>query len=112
MAKTKYMSLLKEAWLALKYVMDPQVPFSRKIWIVLSMLYLISPVDFMPDSIFGIGFIDDITVILLMLSFMAHRLKNYYKDQNASVRGQRQGDTRDAIDVEYEVIDDGNNDKK
>jgi uncharacterized membrane protein YkvA (DUF1232 family) len=106
MSGVKSLGLLREAWVALKYMLDPAIPFNQKIWVIVSLLYLVSPVDFMPDPIFGIGIIDDIVVILLMLSFMAGRLKKYDENKNDSRRGQKQREAQDAIDVEYEVIDD------
>ncbi|HHW03008.1 MAG TPA: DUF1232 domain-containing protein [Thermoanaerobacterales bacterium] len=109
MSGGKSLSLLREAWVAIKYLLDPAVPINQKIWIIASLLYLISPVDFMPDPIFGIGVIDDIVVILLMLSFMAARLKKY--DENKNTSDSRPGDARDTIDVEYEVLDDDDGDK-
>lgn len=105
MKGSKYLNLLKEAWMALKYVLDPAVPVSEKMWVIVSLLYLISPVDFIPDPIFGIGILDDLVVILLMLSFMADKLKKYAETKNVSNRAQRQTDDQDIIDVEYEVLD-------
>lgn len=106
MSGVKSLGLLREAWVALKYMLDPAIPLNQKIWVIVSLLYLVSPVDFMPDPIFGIGIIDDIVVILLMLSFMAGRLKKYDENKNASRSWQKQREAQDAIDVEYEVIDD------
>jgi hypothetical protein len=41
-----------------------------------------------------------------MLSFMAGKLKKYDENKNASRSWQKQREAQDAIDVEYEVIDD------
>lgn len=106
MSGVKSLGLLREAWVALKYMLDPAVSMNQKIWVILSLLYLISPVDFVPDPIFGVGILDDMAVILLMLSFMAGRLKKYDENKNASGGGQGKKEDNDAIDVEYEVIDD------
>ncbi|MDI3480888.1 MAG: hypothetical protein PWQ97_543 [Tepidanaerobacteraceae bacterium] len=105
MSGSKRWGLLKEAWTALKFVLDPGVPISEKIWVIISLFYFISPVDFIPDPIFGIGILDDLVVILLMLSFMAGRLKKYEESQDIYSRAKKKTDERDVIDVEYEVID-------
>jgi uncharacterized membrane protein YkvA (DUF1232 family) len=44
-------------------------PWYSKGLAVLAVLYLISPYDFIPDWILGPGFIDDIAVVALLLSY-------------------------------------------
>lgn len=45
---------------------SPEVPMSFKLTIAGALLYLILPADIIPDTIPGIGFIDDVSVILLV----------------------------------------------
>ena len=45
-------------------VKSPDVPLSLKLVIAGALLYLILPIDVLPDAIPGIGLLDDITVIL------------------------------------------------
>lgn len=105
MSVPNYLNLLKEVWMALRFMLDPAVPISEKAWIIISLLYFISPVDFIPDPIFGIGILDDFVVILLMLFVMAGKLKKYAESKK-NVSAQRHKDDRNTIDVEYEIIDD------
>ncbi len=48
-----------------------------RLWIVLclfiAMIYLISPIDFIPEAIFGpFGFFDDIGCLIVALVYIAH----------------------------------------
>jgi len=59
---TGFVKQLRLVWLLLK---DKQVPAWSKSVIPVSLLYLISPIDFMPDVILGLGQLDDLGVVLL-----------------------------------------------
>ncbi|MCR4430041.1 MAG: YkvA family protein [Tepidanaerobacteraceae bacterium] len=105
MSSSNYFGLFKGLWMAFKFMLDPSVPIGEKIWIIISILYFISPIDVIPDPIFGIGILDDFVVFLLMLSFMSGKLKKYAETKNKSNFARRQRNDPDTIDVEYEVID-------
>ncbi|WP_329804400.1 YkvA family protein [Flavobacterium facile] len=53
------------------------IPLTTIISIVASLLYLISPIDFIPDFIPGIGLIDDVFVIGLVISSASSDLDKY-----------------------------------
>lgn len=100
MAKNKW-TIIKTAWTALRYLSDFRVPMNKKIWPLLALIYLISPVDILPDPILGLGIMDDVAFIGLILSFMSRILKDYAEKQGTQ-SSKRDSDT---IDVDYEVID-------
>ncbi len=56
------MKQLRLVWLLFK---DKRVPTWTKSVVPISFLYLISPIDFIPDVILGLGQLDDLGVILL-----------------------------------------------
>jgi uncharacterized membrane protein YkvA (DUF1232 family) len=56
-----------------------EIPLTTIISIVASLLYLISPIDFIPDFIPGIGLIDDVFVIGLVISSASSDLDKYKK---------------------------------
>ncbi|MGE5678365.1 MAG: YkvA family protein [Pseudomonadota bacterium] len=64
--------------LIIRYLRDKDVSIFKKLLIIGSMLYLISPVDIVPDYIIGLGILDDITV----LSFIWLALKSELDDYN------------------------------
>ena len=47
--------------------MDGRVPLWSKLPLILLPLYVVSPIDLVPDFLFGLGQIDDLVVVLLGL---------------------------------------------
>lgn len=60
-------TLLSHARLALRLVRDPGVPLLTKAVPLLTGLYVISPIDFVPDLLPVLGQIDDLSIVLLGL---------------------------------------------
>ena len=67
-----------------------EIPLTTIVSIVASLLYLISPIDFIPDFIPGIGFIDDVFVIGLVISSATNDLDKYkeWKESKSSKNNQ------------------------
>ena len=65
---TTFRKELRLAWAVLR---DPRAPKSAKLVTVLAALYVISPIDFVPDTIPILGWLDDgmIGFLLLQLAF-------------------------------------------
>ena len=61
----------KELLLAWAVLRDPRPPKAAKIATVLAALYVVSPIDFIPDTIPILGWLDDglIGYLLLQLAF-------------------------------------------
>lgn len=57
-------------------------PFWGRLFIVLSVLYIISPLDFIPDFILGFGFIDDFFVLLSLIVAVYVEYQNYKASKN------------------------------
>lgn len=54
-----------------------QVPWRMLLAVVAALLYVINPFDIIPDFIPGIGWLDDMAVIGLVISGISHDLKDY-----------------------------------
>ena len=50
-----------------RLIKDPRISFSSKLVVVGILIYVLLPVDLLPDFLVGIGQIDDLAVILLGL---------------------------------------------
>ncbi|MDR2299295.1 MAG: DUF1232 domain-containing protein [Comamonas sp.] len=61
----------KELLLAWAVLRDPRAPKAAKLATVLAALYVVSPIDFIPDTIPVLGWLDDglIGYLLLQLAF-------------------------------------------
>ena len=60
-----------------------QLPEGSLIAIFGALIYLLSPIDFIPDFIPGVGYIDDAFVIALVLKQVHEDLQNYKIWKNA-----------------------------
>lgn len=76
-----------------KLVSDPAVPAKAKYLPLLALVYVIVPIDLIPDFFLLLGQIDDIGIILILLT-MAMRI---YDQTPAQREKKRYGDV---IDVE------------
>ncbi len=60
---------LSELWQQIKMVyylmMDRDVPIYLKVVPLLALIYLISPIDFVPDAFLGLGQMDDLAILLV-----------------------------------------------
>ena len=84
---SKYKNQLEKVWeylqLFFSIVKDyingnyKEIPIKTIISIVASLLYLISPIDLIPDFILGVGLIDDVFVIGLVISGVKFDLDKY-----------------------------------
>ena len=62
------------------FIKDPNVAWGKKATAVGSLVYLISPLDAVPDFIPGAGLLDDVAVILFVAQMLAESLKTYAAD--------------------------------
>ena len=60
-------SLLEQLRLAVRLLREPRVPMALKMIPGLAALYVLSPVDFIPDLIPGLGQLDDLAVLVFTL---------------------------------------------
>jgi uncharacterized membrane protein YkvA (DUF1232 family) len=84
-------TLLAQLRLALRLMREPGVPLLTRTVPVLAAIYLISPVDFIPDVLPGLGQLDDLSVVVLALELFLRWCPPAAKAFHASAlaRGQR-----------------------
>lgn len=108
--------LIENVQLAWKLIRDGRVsPWLRFGIPALVGLYLISPIDLMPDAILGLGQLDDLAIIWIglqmLLRLASPGVVNEYRHPQPRARGQS-GSTADSkqsdgdvIDATYRVVD-------
>src|SRR5512135_808623 len=60
-----WMNLFNSFRIAWRLMWDNRVPFSAKVVPVLTILYILSPIDIIPDVLVGFGQLDDLAILLL-----------------------------------------------
>jgi len=54
---------------------------------VLAIVYLVSPLDFVPDVIPGVGYVDDIAILSFAVGLCAKEIKRYTEFKNSQAPG-------------------------
>lgn len=110
--------LIDNVQLAWKLIRDGRVsPWLRFGIPALVGLYLISPVDFLPDAVLGLGQLDDLAIIWLGLQMLLRvtprNIVNEYRSprqeadptSKTSPRGNSKASDGDVVDATYRVVD-------
>jgi uncharacterized membrane protein YkvA (DUF1232 family) len=89
--------ILPQLWrtgrLALRLVRDPRVPLAAKAIFVATVVYLISPIDIIPDWFPFVGQADDVLALLAGLNLFLRACPTWlveeHEDRLAGIRGDR-----------------------
>jgi uncharacterized membrane protein YkvA (DUF1232 family) len=104
---------LRFTWRMLR---DPRVaPYAKVVLPILALVYLISPIDLIPDMILGLGQVDDIGVLALVAYFLVSYVKRAGWAtllENGPGRAQTRSEStvhtsvtnEDIIDAQYRVV--------
>jgi len=65
--------------LLLRYIKDREVSIFKKLLILIGLLYLVFPMDIVPDFLIGIGILDDAAVLLFVWNAIRNELAEYSK---------------------------------
>lgn len=75
-------------WYALRH---PETPISIKIGAILLALYVISPLDIIPDMLPVLGWIDDATLLALGIPFLLKKVPAHIKQAAGNRRKYQTG---------------------
>lgn len=104
--------LVKQFRLAWRLLWDPRVPIWAKMVPFVGIAYVISPIDFIPDPILGLGQLDDIGILLLGLRVFVELVPEEIVWQHLQSMGFRSSQWQvveeepQSIEAEYEVRED------
>jgi uncharacterized membrane protein YkvA (DUF1232 family) len=100
--------LLQELFLIIRLMFDRRVPLWVKLVPLLTVLYILSPIDLSPDPILGLGQLDDTLALLIGLNLFLALCPREVVEQLR--RGTKRESTPDSeaevIDTTYRVLDD------
>lgn len=107
--------IVRQGRLVWQLLLDSRVPVGVKSIPLFVLLYLISPIDMLPDPILGLGQLDDLAVILLGLNLFIRMSPSWivqqYRDMMGAAgpaqKGSDSGGTeaKPIIDATYRVLD-------
>ncbi len=102
-----FMSIINQVRLVYRLLRDPRIPLFMKIIPFTSLIYIIFPMDFIPDVIPVLGQLDDLGVVLLAIeAFIALAPKDIVEEHRAIINGTvpnpPKGDT--VIDGQWHTV--------
>jgi uncharacterized membrane protein YkvA (DUF1232 family) len=83
-------------------MLDKNIPLKDKWWIMLLIIYILSPIDLIPAPIIGFSVIDDLVVLSFLYTVVWEKVNKYYGNSKDVEKN------KDKIveDVEYEIHED------
>ncbi len=102
--------LLENAQIAWKLIRDPRLsPWIRFGLPLLAGLYLVMPIDIIPDAFLGLGQLDDLAIIWiamqLLLRLAPDEIVAQYRSGANAGSSKPQPSPDDVVDANYRVID-------
>jgi uncharacterized membrane protein YkvA (DUF1232 family) len=96
--------------LVLYYALEsPNTPLKAKLKIYGALGYLILPIDFVPDILPVVGFVDDLGVlgfaIAQVLKSIDNDVKQKAKDKLTDFFGEDAANSQDVIEVDAQIVD-------
>ncbi len=109
-----FTSVLNQLRLALKLMADPRVPGLAKLLPVAAVLYLLSPIDLIPDMVIGLGQLDDLGILILGIkSFISMAPPHVVEELRNEITGSSKTSgksnahaSEETVDGSYRVVDD------
>ncbi len=84
-----WMNLFNSFRIAWRLIWDGRVPLSAKLVPILTILYVLSPIDILPDVFVGLGQLDDLAILLLGTQlFIAVSPKDIVERIRAEIEGR------------------------
>ena len=95
--------------LAARLMFDRRVPFGLKMIVPAAVVYLISPIDLIPDAVPILGRIDDVLVLLVALgAFLGLAPRDVVAEHTGGPKAADRSEKKaHVIEGSYHVVDDG-----
>ena len=77
----------EQVQLLISYIFGKNSNWTTRLYAISALIYFISPIDFIPDFIPGVGYLDDIAIIGMVVSMITHNIsktKNKVLDSSVS----------------------------
>ena len=96
--------------LIIKLMLDRRVPLGTKLILPAAIVYLVLPIDIVPDMVSVLGRIDDILILLIStVMFLALAPKEvvskHLRGNSSTNQGRRSDSDRTIVEGQYRVID-------
>lgn len=77
MKKAGVLTVVRHPRAFVRFLRDRQAPLLPRLLALFAVLYVVMPIDLIPDTIPFIGWLDDIGIVALVLGWTASRVQRY-----------------------------------
>lgn len=85
MKKTSALGVLRHPRSFVRFLRDREAPLLPRLFVLIALVYVLSPVDLIPDAIPILGWLDDVGVLSLALAWAARSSERYRLPAPSSV---------------------------
>jgi uncharacterized membrane protein YkvA (DUF1232 family) len=71
---------IEEVVAAYYAMLDPQTPTRPRLILIGALLYFVTPLDFVPDLVLGLGFLDDASILMAALAAVRGSIKEEHRE--------------------------------
>ena len=108
--------LLRTLQLVWRLLFDPRVPVLPKLIVPAALLYVLSPIDLLPDMILGLGQVDDLAILFfgiqLFLDLCPPDIVAEHRRLIAGTMNQTDTPSEEVVEGTYRVVSDDSSDSK
>jgi uncharacterized membrane protein YkvA (DUF1232 family) len=99
--------VIDQAMLTWKLFFDARVPIHAKLILVLAVVYIVSPIDLVPDIIPVLTQLDDLGILVASVKFMEMLAPDYVvSEHRAAIERRRAGSDAEVVDAPgYRSVD-------
>ncbi len=90
-------------YLIFKFLFDKNIPLKEKWWIIIPLIYILSPADLIPAPILGFSIIDDAVMLFYLLSVVVGKTNKYYGNTDKNKKEDKENIVEN---VEYKIDED------
>ena len=76
----RHIPFIEEVVAAYYAMLDRETPVSARLTIIAALAYFVTPFDFVPDFILGLGFVDDASVLMAALAAVRNSIKDEHRE--------------------------------
>ena len=75
----RHIPFIEEVVAAYYAMLDRETPLPARLTLIAALAYFVTPFDFIPDFILGVGFVDDATVLMAALTAVRGSIKEEHR---------------------------------
>ena len=76
----RFIPFIDEVIAAYYAMLDPRTPAKSRLILIGALAYFVSPFDVVPDFLFAVGFVDDVSILLAALAAVRSSIRDEHRE--------------------------------